>query len=190
MQLPQIRLQSNFIKIGLNIEQPVQEIEQPKAIQSIEQPKAIVEIKTIPGMLTIDQTKARADMDLKSVAVRIREFAQNGYSDSLKGIQRRMVQGDELMRIENKGNPLAAQGKENGEKPMKQFNIGWIPSHFSVKLDYEPAKVNIHVEPQKPIINTQVQKPIHNYTPGKTTVEVLEWNSLDIDFVNLFPEKK
>ncbi|MBP2241980.1 hypothetical protein J2Z40_002553 [Cytobacillus eiseniae] len=189
MQLPQIRLQSNFIKIGLNIEQPVQEIEQPKAIQSIEQPKAIVEIKTIPGMLTIDQTKARADMDLKSIAVRIQEFAQNGYSDSLKGIQRRMVQGDELMRIENKGNPLAAQGKENGEKPMKQFNIGWIPSHFSVKLDYEPAKVNIHVEPQKPIINTQVQKPIHNYTPGKTTVEVLERNSLEIDFINLFPEK-
>lgn len=189
MQLPQIRLQSNFMKIGLNIEQPVQEIEQPKAIQSIEQPKAIVEIQTTPGKLTIDQSEARADMDLKSIAVRIRELSQNGYQDGLEGTKRRVIEGEQLMQIEHKGNPIAEQAKANSEGPEKQFNLGWIPSHFSVKLQYEPTKVNIHVEPQKPIIHTEVQRPIHNYLPGKTTVEVLERNNLEIDFINLFPEK-
>ena len=127
MQLPQIRLQSTFIKTGLNIEQPIQEIEQPKAIQSIEQPKAIVEIDTTPGILTIDQSKARADMDLKNISQRIQEFAQNGVQDLLQGIARRVAQGDELMRIENGGNPIASQAKQDGEGPEKQFNIGWIP---------------------------------------------------------------
>lgn len=189
MQLPQIRLQSTFIKTGLNIEKPIQEIEQPKAIQSIEQPKAIVEMETTPGVLTIDQSKARADMDLKNISQRIQEFAQNGYQDGLQGIARRIAQGDELMKIENGGNPIASLAKEDAKGTEKQFNIGWIPSHGSVKLNYQPAKVKINVEPQKPIINAETQKPIHNYIPGKTTVGVLENNSLDIDFINLFPEK-
>lgn len=189
MQLPQIRLQSTFIKTGLNIEQPIQEIEQPKAIQSIEQPKAIMEIETTPGVLTIDQSKARADMDLKSISQRIQEYAHNGYQKGLQGIGRRVAQGDELMKIENGGNPIASQAKEDVKGEEKQFNIGWIPSYGSVKLQYIPAKININVEPQKPIISAEAQKPIHNYIPGKTTVEVLEKNRLDIDFINLFPEE-
>ncbi len=52
MNLPQIRLQSTFIKTGLTIDKPVQEIQQPKAIQHIEQPAAILEIETIPGQIT------------------------------------------------------------------------------------------------------------------------------------------
>ncbi|MDQ0218418.1 hypothetical protein ELQ35_03470 [Peribacillus cavernae] len=188
MQLPQIRLQSNFIRTGLQIDKPIQEIDQPHAEQSIQQPHAVLEIETVPGKLTIDQTKAREDMDLKSIGRRIEEFAQNGYQDWLKGLERRAAQGNELMKIENGGNPLATQAKENSEKPMIPFNIGWIPSHFSVKTKYEPAKVNINVKPQKPIIDAEIRKPIHEYTPGKTSIEVLEKNRLVIDFINLFPE--
>ncbi|WP_409302834.1 DUF6470 family protein [Peribacillus sp. SCS-155] len=189
MQLPQIRLQSNFIKTGLDIQQATQQIEQPQAKQSIQQPQALIEIRTSPSKLTIDQTKAREDIDLKSIAKRIEEFAQNGYQDWLKGMERRALQGREMMEIENKGNPIAIQTKENSEKPMVPFNIGWIPSYNSVKLAYEPAKVDIRITPQKPIIEVEIRKPVHEYTPGHTKVEVLEKNTLDIDFINLFPEK-
>jgi hypothetical protein len=188
MQLPQIRLQSTFMKIGLNIEKPVQRIEQPPAILKIEQPPAVLEIETIPGKLTIDQTKAREDMDLKSVFKRVEEFAQNGYQDWLKGLERRARQGTELMKIENGGNPIAAQAKENSEGTPKQFNIGWIPSHFSVIIQYDPAKVNIDVKPQKPKIEAEIRNPIHEYKPGKVTTEILQRNSLKIDFENLFQQ--
>lgn len=185
MNVPQIRLESNFIKMGLNIEKPKQEIEQPPAIQSIQQPKAILEIDTIPGRLTIDQTKAREDVDLKSVGRRVEEFAQNGYQDWLKGLERRASQGTELMKIENGGNPIASQAKENSEGQPKQFNIGWIPSHNSVKIQYESAKVNIKAQPQKPKIEVEIGKPTHSYTPGKVSTEIIEKNSLSIDFINL-----
>jgi hypothetical protein len=184
MKIPQLRLESTFIRLGLNIEKPVQEIQQPQAIQSIEQPQAKLEIETTPGKLTIDQTKAREDVDLKSLSVRVAEFAQNGYQDWLSGLGRRAAEGSELMKIENGGNPIPGQAKANSEGPEKQFNIGWLPSHFSVKLQYEPAQVNINATPQKPIISAETQKPIHHYTPGKVTPQVLEKNSLTIDFVS------
>ncbi|OMF61482.1 hypothetical protein BK139_06470 [Paenibacillus sp. FSL R5-0490] len=185
MNVPQIRLESNFIKMGLTIEKPVQEIEQPPAAQSIQQPKAILEIETIPGKLTIDQTKAREDVDLKSVGRRIEEFAQNGYQDWLKGLERRAAQGTELMKIENGGNPIAYQAKGNSEGPPLQFNIGWVPSHNSVRIQYEPAKVNIEAQPQKPKIDVEIRKPVHNYTPGKVSTEIIEKNSLSVDFISL-----
>jgi len=37
MQIPQIRMESTFIKLGLDIEKPNQQIEQPQAVQMIEQ---------------------------------------------------------------------------------------------------------------------------------------------------------
>jgi hypothetical protein len=185
MNVPQIRLESNFIRLGLNIERPMQELSQPPAVLSIQQPKAILEIDTVPGKLTIDQTKAREDVDLESARRRLEETVQNGYQDWLKGLDRRAREGAELMRIENGGNPIASQAKANSEGPPKQFNIGWVPSHNSVKIAYEPAKVNIHAQPQKPKIEVEIRKPVHHYTPGKVSTEILEKNSLSIDFINL-----
>ncbi|MBO0997841.1 hypothetical protein IOC57_08790 [Bacillus sp. SD075] len=189
MQIPQIRLQSTAMKIGLNIEQPIQQIEQRPAVQSIEQPKAILEIQTTPGKLTIDQSQAREDMDLKSLSRRVDEFAQRGYQDWLAGMARRSQQGTELRHIEKGGNALADQARHNSKGPGKQFNLGWIPSHFSVKLDYQPAEVKIEAIAQKPIIDARINRVNHTYTPGSVDVEILQKNALDIDFINLFPDE-
>jgi hypothetical protein len=189
MQIPQIRLQSTSMKIGLNIEQPVQQIEQKAADQSIEQPQAILEIRTAPGKLTIDQSQAREDMDLKSLSKRVEEFARQGYQDWLAGMARRAQQGTELRHIEKGGNALAEQARQNSKGPEKQFNLGWIPSHFSVKLDYQQAQVEIEATAQKPIIDARINRPNHTYTPGSTDVEILQKNALDIDFINLFPDE-
>ncbi len=185
MQLPQIRLQSTFAKIAIETTPPVQEIEQPPAELDLQQPPAEMKIETTPSKLTIDQTKAWEDMDLKHIFRRIEEFAQKGYEDWLEGIARVSRQGDELMRIEDGGNPIADQAKENSEDPIYDFNIGWVPSLFSVKTNFEPSKVHIDVNVNKPMNNTKINKPIINYTPGKVTTEIAQRNSLKIDFVNL-----
>ena len=187
MNLPQIRLQSTFIKTGLTIEKPVQQIQQPKAKQQIEQPAAILEIETIPGQLYVDSSQARAEVGLKTDSQRVEEFAQDGYQDWLNGLARRARQGRDLMQIHKGGNPIVAHVKENSKLPQKQFNIGWIPSHFSVKMQYDPAQVNINVQPQKPTTNVEIQKPIHEYTPGKVNLDILQKNSFEIDFTNVFP---
>jgi hypothetical protein len=184
MNLPQIRLESTLAKIAIETTPPMLEIEQPQAELDLQQPPAEMKIEKTPAKLTIDQTKAWEDMDLKHIFRRIEEFAQQGYEDWLEGMARVSRQGDELMRIENGGNPIAEQAKENSEDPIYEFNVGWVPSHFSVKTNYEPTKVHIDVKVNKPINNTKINKPIINYTPGKVTIDLAQRNSLKIDFVN------
>lgn len=184
MNVPQIRMESQFAKIGIEQVKPVQELEQPPADLSIQQPKADLEIEQIPAKLTIDQSQAWEDMDLKSVLTRSREYAEQGYQDWFEGVGRVAQQGDELMRIENGGDPIVEQAIVNSENPPYEFNVGWIPSPFSVKIHFEPGGVNIRAKANKPMIEATPNKPIHNYIPGKVNVYVAQYNHLSIQFVN------
>ena len=185
MQFPQIRLQSTFAQTEIRTQQSKLEIEQPKAELSIQQPSAELNIDRKPARLTIDQTEARADMDLKHISRRIEEAAQQGYQDWLAGLARVSHEGDELMMIENGGQPIADQAKRNSESPMLDFNIGWIPSAGSVKIGYDPGKVDINWKTNKPVIESKINKPIISYTPGKAEVSLKQHPSLKIDFANL-----
>jgi hypothetical protein len=176
VKIPQIRLESTSGQISIQTRNAVNQIQQPKADLSIEQPKADLTMKTRPSKLTIDQSQARADVDLKSISRRWEEFAQKGYQDFLAGVARRAQQGDELMKIENGGNPIANQAKQNSQKPKKEFGLGFIPSAGSVKIQYEPAKVEIEVQPNKPNINVKVNKPIYEYEPGKVDIHLQRIN--------------
>ncbi|MBM7661591.1 hypothetical protein JOC85_002394 [Bacillus mesophilus] len=183
MQIPKIQIQSTRAQLGIRTHHAKVDIQQPKAEMNIQQPSADLNITSTPSKLTIDQTQAREDVDLKSIAKRIQEFAQQGKQDSLKGIARRATEGDQLMRVENKGNAIARIAKQNSIKEH-QFNIAWIPSHDSVKINYTPKKVNIQVEAKKPIIEVQPNKPILNYSPGKVEYMMESYPRLQIDFVN------
>ncbi|SDK03918.1 DUF6470 family protein [Sediminibacillus albus] len=185
MQLPQVRMQSQQAKIQINQTPARQTIQQPHADQTIHQPSAEISIRRTPSRMTIDQSKAWEDMNLKSAAKSIAEAAQKGKSAVFEGMRRRVQQGAQLMKIENGGNPLAIQAKQNGHKPEKQFNIGWIPSHFAVKTDYQPSQLDINVQTNAPIIENRANKPIIGYQPGGVETSLLQKESLEIDFTNL-----
>ncbi|MFH5778018.1 DUF6470 family protein [Heyndrickxia oleronia] len=186
MRLPQIRLESQFAQIQMNTQPAIQSIEQPKADLDIQQPTAELHIDRFPSKLNIDQSEARADLDLKTIKRRIEEFAQTGYQDLLEGIARRAQEGNELMRIENGGNTIASIAKQNGKLfPTHDITIGFIPKLGSVKIDYEPTKLDIQWDVKKPIINTQIKKPIIDYQPGNVDVQIKRYQDLKIDFENL-----
>lgn len=183
--MAQIRLESRNARIKIDTQKPVQSIEQPQAELDLQQPPAEMTIERTPYKLTIDQTKAREDVDLKSVFKRTEEAAQLGYQDLLDGISRSSQDGDELMMIENGGDAISAQAKRNSEDPMYEFNIGWIPSHHSVKIEFTPGKVDIDVKMNKAINNTKPKKAVHDYQPGKVNISLQQYHSLTIDFANL-----
>lgn len=185
MKLPQIRLQSTFAQIGLTIDKPVQHIEQPQAELTIEQPPAELSIERTRGKLTIDQSEAWEEMDLKSVFRRTEEFAEKGYEAWLAGMARVAQQGDELMRIENGGDPLTTQAEVNSVDEPFEFNIGWIPSPLSVRFHYESSHLTFEWKQRQPVIQATQQKPTHNYIPGKVNVYVARDNELSVDFENL-----
>ncbi|MBC5637899.1 hypothetical protein H8S33_13900 [Ornithinibacillus sp. BX22] len=190
MELPQIRMQSQMARISMMTQPAKQEIRQPKADLFIQQPHAELSMRTIPSKLTIDQTQAWADMNLKSAPQSIEEFAQLGMQGAQEGTARRATQGTELMKIENNNNPIVSQAVQNAYRPQRPLGIQFIPSVFSVKINYQPSEVEIDIKPNKPIIETQVNKPELNYTPGSVDVSLDQYAELDIDFINLFPTDK
>ncbi|MGL4522182.1 MAG: DUF6470 family protein, partial [Bacilli bacterium] len=169
MHLPQIRIQSSPLKHELRIQQPVQKLEQPQAKLSIEQPAAILEISTTRGSFEMDSTECRAELDLKSTARRVRDEADYANSKVIESVGEIAAEGDALMRIENKGTPIADIGEQAAFRPQYDINIRYAPSFGSFKMNYMPGKVDINVQKQKPKIDVETQKPIHEYTPGKTT---------------------
>ncbi|APC49139.1 DUF6470 family protein [Virgibacillus halodenitrificans] len=185
MQIPQIRINSQSATIQLKTTPARQEIEQPKADLSIQQPKAKMEIRTTPSKLMIDQSQAWEQMNRMHVFKLNDRFAEEGRRGLLAGIERRAGQGRELMQIENKGNPIANQAEQNGHDGMKSLGIKFIPSHFSVKTTYQPAKVDINVKENKPEINVQPNKVIHRYKAGSVDVQMKSYSNLEIDFVNI-----
>ena len=185
MNFPQIRLQSSPASITIQTTPGKMEIEQPPAQLDIQQPQAILDIETTPGRLTIDQTEAWADMNIKSVFRVAEEAAQEGQQAVLEATASAAQDGDELMMIENGGGAIASQAKRNGESPRYEFNIGWIPRHGSVKIQYDPASVKIEARTQEVINNTKIQKPIINHVRGHVDVALKQHQSLDIDFANL-----
>ncbi|MFP7479050.1 DUF6470 family protein [Terribacillus saccharophilus] len=185
MQMPQIRLQSQQAKISIHTTDATVDIGQPEAEQTIRQPQAEITMHTTPSKLTIDQTQAWNDMDLKSVFKRTEDFAELGKKSYLDGIARRVQEGKEMMQIEKGGDPIVAQAKRIDERKLKDFGLGWIPSRFAVKTDYQPSELDINVKINRPEIKNTAQKPEFNYQKGQVDTSIAQYQSLKVDFENL-----
>lgn len=182
---PQIRLQSSPARIDIQVQRGSLEIEPQHIEMEIEQPKAELTINRRPSQLTIDQTKAREDVGYKSVPRIVEDAAAEGKQAVLEGIARRGRERNELLQIQNDGNPIAAQAKRNSQGEPKQFGLGWIPSPNSVQIDYDPGDVTISAETKKAIISSATNNPQNTFTPSKVNVQLAQYPSLEIDFENL-----
>lgn len=71
---------------------------------------------------------------------------------------------------------------------MKSLGLQFIPSRFAVKTAYQPSTLQIDVKQHKPVIDVEPHKPIHQYERGSVSIDMKNYQSLDIDFVHLFPD--
>lgn len=185
MRLPQIRIDSRMAQINISVTPPRQTIHQPKAQMHIQQPPAKLDIRTTPGRLTIDQSRAWAAMDIKHIFQRIKENSAEGHRDAMQGIARRAAEGDELMKIENGGNPIASQAVRKSKILNYQYNYALVPPPLSVKVHYQPGSVKIEAEPQRVINRTVAQKPIIDYLQGQVNISMKQYAALEFEAVNV-----
>lgn len=190
MKMAHLRMDATYGKIGLQTQNAKLRMNQQRADMTIRQPKAELSIQTLPGKLDIDQSKAFAEANLKSVYQLIEDFARRGREAVMKGIARRARQGDRLMKIENKGHPIADLGRINSSDPPLRFNIGWMPrSPFSVKFHYQPADVRIQWKIHGPEIHVTPHPTEFTYVPGSVSGFMRQRASLNIDVVGLRYDK-
>lgn len=184
MKIPQIQINITDIKMEYTIQDPVQKIQQPKATQSIEQPAAILEINTTRGKLKIDSSQARRDLGLIGPLESSKNFAEEGKQENLSGIKRRVDEGRQIMLQSGK-----EQGRSTIQNIAKQnhgpsrpgpYNIKFVPSIGSVKIDYTPGTTDVHIEQQAPKIEHKVNKPSIYYTPGKVNGTMVQRPDVDV----------
>ncbi len=188
MRLPQIQIHTTDAKLDLHIGKPSQHIEQPKATQHIEQPAAILEINTTKGVLIIDSSQARRDLGIIGPIEATKNAAKEGQQAALSGAARRASEGRKMMMSAGKGQGRATIqniAKQNHGPPHRvQFNIKFVPSVGSVKIDYTPGTTDVNIQRREPIIDAKVSKPIHEYTPGKVTGTMVQRPKVEIDVID------
>lgn len=175
------------MKVDMNIHDPVQRIKQPRATQTIEQPAAVLDIRTTRSQLKIDSSQARRDLGLLGPLESLEKYSKDGKQAALKKISKAVSEGRQMMLNAGKGQRGAVIqqiAKQNhGPKRPGPYNIKFVPSIGSVKIDFTPGKADVNITPQKPKIDAKVNKPIHEYTPGNVTHDVIQRPSIEIDVI-------
>lgn len=186
MKMPQIRMESTMARIRIEQVPGKIDMKQHHAKQTIEQPKANLTMRTTKGKMHIDQSQAWEDRNLMSTR-RLNELhAQRGLQLLQEGVERRAEQGAQLIKIEENRNIFADQAIENGAKPLKTPTITYIPSPFSVKMNYERGDLQIDVETREPIIEVETYRPDIDFHRGIVQIEVEQHADLQIDYINLY----
>ncbi|AVK82784.1 hypothetical protein C3943_04020 [Lysinibacillus sp. B2A1] len=186
MRLPQIQIHTTDAKLNLHIAKPQQNIKQPKATQHIEQPAAILEINTTRGILKIDSSQARRDLGMIGPIEATKNAAEEGSQAALSGAARRAREGRQMMMSAGKGqgrSTIQNIAKQNHGPHRVQFNIKFVPSVGSVKINYTPGTTDVNIQRREPIIDAKVNNPIHEYTPGKVTGTMVQRPDVDIDVI-------
>lgn len=186
MRFPQIQIRTTDAIVDINISKPQQFIKQPKATQHIEQPAAIVEIHTTRGKLKVDSSQARRDIGMIGPLESSANYAEKGKQEVLRGMARRAREGRQLMNSAGKdqgGATIQNIAKQNHGPHRTPFNIKFVPSVGSVKIDYTPGSTDVNIQRREPVIDTKVNKPIHEYTPGKVTGTMVQRPDVDIDVI-------
>lgn len=185
MRIPQIQITTTDIKMDLNIQNPQQRIQQPQADLNISQPAATLEINTTNAKLDINMDQMWRDLGLKPTGELISDYAEKGRQGALQGIAKRVREGQQLMKGAGRGQEgatIAQIAKQNhGPKRAGPYNIKFIPSIGSVKVNITPGTTDINIQRNAPNIDVQVNKPIHQYTPGKVTGTMVQRPSVQVD---------
>lgn len=185
MNIPQIQISTTDIKMDYNITKPFQRIQQPKATLNISQPAATLEINTTNARLDINMDQMWRDLGLKPTGEMIKEYAQMGRQESLSGISRRVSEGNQMMRSAGKGQGRATIqniAKQNhGPERAGPYNIKFIPSIGSVKVNITPGTTDVNITRNAPKIDVQVNKPQMDFTYGKVSGKMVVRPDVQID---------
>jgi hypothetical protein len=173
--------------MDLTITKPFQRIEQPQADLQISQPAATLEIHTTNSELHINQDQLWRDLGLKSNGELISDYAQKGKQEVLKGISRRVREGNQLMENSGKDqgrSTIQGIAKQNhGPHRPGPYNIKFIPSFNAVKINITPGTIDVNIERNKPRIDVKVNKPKMDFTYGQVSGTMVVRPDVEVDVI-------
>ncbi|WP_456277629.1 DUF6470 family protein [Bacillus sp. AK128] len=191
MNIPSLRYHINNAQIGMNHSRPNTEIRQREADLRIDVKEGNFQIKTTPGQLEIDQSQAFKDVGIMDVFERTEQFVSKAKGQWYEGVARIAREGNQMMKIENGGNAIPRIAKQNSQPNIKQAGLGYLPSsHFAVKINIEPTKVDINIEPNKVQIDSKTNPPQFKYNRWEIDTYLKQEPFIDIEYIGNHIDKK
>lgn len=184
MQIPQLRMESTFAQLGLNINKPLQDIKQPQAEMNLKQVPATLNIEQARTILQIDSSQARANIGIMTSMQFSDSLASYGKQKAMQAIAEKSQEGDRLMRIYTKENAIAEIGREKG---LRALEGGYTPPSSSmdegvdISAEFKPVMINVQRNGMS--IDPVTKPPELSFTPGKVEPYMIQYNSLKIDVV-------
>lgn len=180
----QIRMESTFARLGLNIQKPIQDIKQPKADMNLQQVAAELTIEQAKTELQIDSSQARANIGIMTSMQFSDINASYGREKWLQAIAEKSQEGDRMMKIYTKENAIAEIGREKG---LRVLEGGYRPPSAStdegvdISIQAKPAVINVKRNGMR--IDPVTNPPELSYTPGKVEPYMIQYNNLKIEVV-------
>ncbi|MDA5108075.1 DUF6470 family protein [Brevibacillus thermoruber] len=184
MPIASLRMESTMARIGISVQKPVQEIQQPHADLQLRQRPAILQIRQDPGEITIDSSRARYSLGLRTPMQFSDDNAAFGKQQWLEAIARISQEGDQLRAIEYPQDPIPEQAADKIGITPTPLPAPLYPDE-GVDIGFRHGVVEIRIQKQGFENHTQIRPPVLKYTPGKAQVYMQQYNRLQIEVVGL-----
>ncbi len=187
MQVPHLQISSAHGQIGMNHHRPHIEIQQHDADLTIKQEHvATLQISQKAAKLSIDQTEAFADANLKGPLRSSNEFITKAKQNIMQYISKKSREGDQLMGIENGGEMIPRVAAQNSQLfPPVEVNMVQMPRPFQVKIHFEPNDLEIRVHKIEPDINVTKREPTIQHRPWQVNTYMRQKESITFEAVGV-----
>ncbi|TDF93508.1 DUF6470 family protein [Paenibacillus piri] len=177
--IPQLQIRQQPALLGIDADLGTQDIQQPRATfeMTTERPKQ--DIRQPRGELVIDQTRAWDALGIgPSLEVFSRIYSQ-GREIALRGIARRVEEGNRMAQIQIDANPFAEIAK-NVDRNFSEYDYAGEASFDNVDISYTAHKAEINTIDGKVNLNTHPNRVEYEYHRGKLDIYMRQYQSIEI----------
>ncbi len=172
-----VQIKQTMASIGIETQRARFEIQNPRPHLKIIQNKAQFKIhKRLPKFKMIQENHLVSSGRLTNMAFSLERF-QKAREMTLEAIGRIASEGDALMRIENKGNPIPELAIQNSQDNVEinvgippQNKIEWDEGQFELEWSEQELKMDWYIE-HKPKIIVHPHS-IKIYVKNKPSIEI------------------
>lgn len=186
LPIPQLQINQEYAKLGIDADLGKQSIEQPRPTFELEQVRPQLHIRQPLGRFEIDQDAAWDALALGGNLETMSKIYSMGPQIALKGLQRRVEEGNRMADLTIKSNPFAefAQG---WRRTFEEYSkIAGPASYDNVDVEYIHGDFSLTAEPGRINLNTRVNRPVYDYARGKLDISMLQYNSIKFTPPSIF----
>lgn len=179
MNFPQLKIEQQFARIGLEIKQPGLKVEQGKAHLQIKQKMGKLNIRADNVEISAENYSACYDLGYKKPVDVSRDIAQKGREVYIEYVKRTSNNGDRLMRIEENTtfSDIAVEETFSGEK---ELSLKW---KRGPEIDVKKANLEIDYKPGKSFFSSKLAQTKVALDWGKINIYLRKYPNIDIQVV-------